>query len=110
MCTETSRSEPVTKRVAIRVAYPSNLKFPVYGSMRGRGGLEGEGEHSSLLRGPLRVISIPDKETGRRENAPPKRLLPGRPTGSPGCSSWPLDPLLKEVSPAFFSGGIPAQL
>ena len=33
----------ITNRVAIRVAHPSNLKFPVYGSMWGRGGQEGEG-------------------------------------------------------------------
>lgn len=42
----------VIKRVAIRVAHPSNLKFPVSGSTWGRGG-QGKGRvHSCLLIGP----------------------------------------------------------
>lgn len=79
----------VIKRVAIRVAHPSNLKFPVSGSMWRPG--EGKGRmHSHLLIGsPLDSNCCVQKQEGGRGCLVPA-LLPtdGRASTDVAAAGW----------------------
>lgn len=103
----------VIKRVAIRVAHPSNLKFPVSGSAWRPG--EGKGRmHSCLLIGPPLdsnfCLQKPEGGKGKGCLVPGLRqLCSPRMDMPPQMSQHLVGPLLTDVSSALFLGTL-AQL
>lgn len=103
----------VIKRVAIRVAHPSNLKFPVSGSAWRPG--EGKGRmHSCLLIGPPldSNFCLQKREGGKGKGCLVPalcRLCSPRMDMPPQMSQHLVGPLLTEVSSALLLGTL-AQL